>query len=535
MHELPAIPAQDFFLGLASSGLLLSALFMLARPRRPAGLGRGRELLFSRIPLERPTNQFSFLGALFLHLVLLATVPWMQLMFPGRLPFDLNRYDLVLVQFKTKDAPLRIPADIAKLLDSSAQSQRDNPLAVPDLYNDPGRGNGEDAPKLETETGGKGTAEQTKKEEPKQERAKAPEPPRFEIVVPERKRPVRPALADVSLPAEVALKLPARPPGRTKTDLAWEFETPDPEAIPFPGVPAIADLHVETPKLPIPAGVPTALPDFGQERVLSPALSELAEAPSIGELGVDGYGSLLATAGGGDVNSMLLSDALRGGAFGGLFGGAAGNGAGDGFGDSAGAGASGQGGGNGFGIGHGGRSPVPRKLHGIIVISNDASSIPEAAGVLTGNPVYTVYLEVPGFTRKWVLQVCVPASDTAKEVEAGVIRVLSRKSLDPPYAERKAPLELPLGDLDARLLPPRVVVYATVSQDGELGNMRIVSGLNPETDHQIMANLREWEFNPAFRDGEPVAVEALFGDPTPLGDFPQPLTSDSCQDRQVIR
>ena len=124
-----------------------------------------------------------------------------------------------------------------------------------------------------------------------------------------------------------------------------------------------------------------------------------------------------------------------------------------------------------------------------------------------------MYVEVPGFTKKWVLQVCVPASDSASEVQPGVIRVLSRKSLDPPYAEEKKPLELALDGFDPRLLPPRVVVYATVNQDGELGNMRIVSGLNPETDGRIMANLREWEFNPAFRDGEPVEVEALFGIP----------------------
>ena len=43
--------------------------------------------------------------------------------------------------------------------------------------------------------------------------------------------------------------------------------------------------------------------------------------------------------------------------------------------------------------------------------------------------------------------------------------------------------------------------------------MRIVSGLTSEMDDRIMANLREWEFNPAFRDGEPVEVEALFGIP----------------------
>jgi hypothetical protein len=277
-------------------------------------------------------------------------------------------------------------------------------------------------------------------------------------------------------------------------------------------VPSLNELNVETPQLAVTPGLPTNLPDFGQDRLMTPSLAELAEAPSLGELGEDGYGSLLASAGGGDVNSMLLSDALRGSAFGDFFGGSAGNGAGEGFGDGFGPGATGQGG-NGYGLGRGGRSPVPRKLHGIILISNEASTIPEASDVLTGNPVYTVYLQVPGFVKKWVLQVCVPASETSSEVEPGVIRVLSRKTLDPPYAERKAPLNLMLDGVDPRDLPARVVVYATVSPEGELGNLRIVSGFNPETDNLILANLQEWEFNPAFRDGEPVAVEALFGIP----------------------
>ena len=508
MQPLPEIPAQDFFLGLASAGLLLSSLLMLARPRRPYSSSRrmlspGEQPLFARIPLDRRTNQISFLGALFLHLVLLAMVPWMEAVFPGSVPFDIRRYDLVLVQFKTKDAPLTIPPDIARLLEKREDTQKDNPLAVPDVYDDPGRGNREDAPKLEREPGGEEKAQLPKTAPPKQ--------PRFEIVLPERPRPQRAALAEVAPSPEVALELPVRP-ASTKSDIAWEFETPAPDALPFPGVPALAELQVQAPALPVPAGTPSAMPDAGQDRLMTPALSEVADAPSLGKLGEEGYGSLLA-ASGGDVNSMLLGDALRQGAIGGFFGGSAGNGAGPGFGDGQGPGASGMGGGKGYGIGNGGRAPVPRKLHGIILISNDASTIPEAAGVLTGNPVYTVYLEVPGFTKKWVLQVCVPAADSTSEVEPGVIRVLSRKSLDPPYAEEKKPLRLALDGFDPRYLPPRVVVYATVSPDGELGNMRIVSGLNPETDGQILANLREWEFNPAFRDGEPVAVEALFGIP----------------------
>ena len=382
------------------------------------------------------------------------------------------------------------------------ESQRDNPYAVPDLYDDPGRGNQEDAPKLEQEPGGEDTAEQPKKAEE----------PRYEIVMPERPRPRQKALAEVAPQPEVALELPIRPEGRNQTDIAWEFEAPTPDALPFPGVPALENMNVETPELAVTPGLPTDLPDLGQERVMTPALSELAEAPSVGELGDEGYGNLLASSGVNDVNSMLLSGALQGGAFGAFNGGSAGNGSGPGFGDGIGPGASGQGG-NGYGLGRGGRSPVPRKLHGIILISNEASTIPEAMDVLTGNPVYTVYLRVPGFAKKWVLQVCLPKPETASEVEPGVIRVLSRKTLDPPYAEYKAPLNLRLNGADPRRLPARVVVYATVSPEGQLGNMRVVSGLNPEMDDRIMANLREWEFNPAFRDGEPVEVEALFGIP----------------------
>ncbi|MEZ5365972.1 MAG: hypothetical protein R2748_27475 [Bryobacterales bacterium] len=170
MNDLPVIPAQDFFLGLASAGLLLSALFMLARPRGPYGhnqfgVGSGQRL-FARIPLDRRTNQFSFLGALFLHLILIATVPWLAVLFPDAIPFDLNRYDLVLVQFKTKEEPLRIPSDIAKLLEKQDKlTPVDNPLAIPDTYDDPGRGNLEEAPKLEKEPGGEDTAQVPKKEE----------------------------------------------------------------------------------------------------------------------------------------------------------------------------------------------------------------------------------------------------------------------------------------------------------------------------------------------------------------------------------
>lgn len=511
MQALPEIPAQDFFLGLTSAGILLSLLFVLARPREPRSRARFSRFgsdaassepeLFADLPLDGSPKQAPFLGSLFSHLVLIALVPWLQLMYPESLPFNLHRYDMVVVQFKMKSTPLQMPPELRKR-DPPAEKPEDLLAALPDLFDDSGAGNQQEAPKLTEDPGGKG-------QEPD---APKPAPQRYQIVLPERQaRPQQRALAEVAPPAEIELKLPILAAGAMRTDIAWEFKTPHPDAIPNPGIPALAELGVEPPELAVQAGLPTQLPFTDTPQLLTPALSEVADMPTLGELGDQGWGTLLA--GGADQSVLELSAALQGSAFGPFFGGGSGAGGGRGAGAGDEDGTNGAGG-DGFGRGYLGRGAVPRSMHGIIVISNDAGAIPEAAEVLSGNPVYTVYVEVPGFTKKWVLQVCVPLEQQQSlEQDGGVIRVLSRKSLDPPFAFHKAPLGLELTGRPLQELPPRIVVFANVTENGDLSEMRVISGVDPATDNLVMANLQSWEFHPAFRDGEPVAVEALFGIP----------------------
>jgi hypothetical protein len=156
--------------------------------------------------------------------------------------------------------------------------------------------------------------------------------------------------------------------------------------------------------------------------------------------------------------------------------------------------------------------PLPRSQYGIILVSNTRSEIPEANGVLTGTPVYTVYIDVPDAPRKWVLQYCLPPKPTTAEVvQAGVIRIRSVVRVDPPHALQTQPLrlELPAGTHP----PPRVVVYAKVTEEGNLENFRVIRGADPQTDQMVLANLQSWDFHPAFQRGEPVSVEAVFGIP----------------------
>src|SRR5690606_18343371 len=120
-------------------------------------------------------------------------------------------------------------------------------------------------------------------------------------------------------------------------------------------------------------------------------------------------------------------------------------------------------------------------------------AMPEAAGVLSGNPVYTVYIEVPGFDRKWILQVCEAGEEGGGlRVQDGVIRIVTRKKLDPPFAFRRVGPRLKVDELDPYTSPPRVVVYAKVAVDGVISGLRIVSGLDPETDNRVLASMADW-------------------------------------------
>ena len=156
--------------------------------------------------------------------------------------------------------------------------------------------------------------------------------------------------------------------------------------------------------------------------------------------------------------------------------------------------------------------PLPRSQYGIILVSNSRSELPEATGVLSGSPVYTVYIDVPQAPRKWILQYCVPKTGRL-EVSGGVIRIRRFPRVDPPFVLEPSALPLREAGEDASLAPPRIVVYGVVSEEGRFEPERVIRGLDPETDQMVLAHLRSWEFLPAFQEGVPISVEALIGIP----------------------
>lgn len=492
MSPLPDIAPQDLLLGLASTGLLVWTLLVIVRSRigddslaAPSPYDETHGMFRSLSP-RRPNRQLSFVGSVFLHLAAFSLLPWVEELAPGKLPFRVRPYDFVVVQFKTQDTSLKLPPDIARLLPplNPVEPPPPPPEAEQSDLDDPGLGNRLPAPKPEpTPAGG---AEQAPAPPP------PPPPERVQLDLPERVAPQRQALAaDAPAPR-------ANAPVQNAADISRQLVTLD-----APKRPA---------QLPVPRG---RMPDIvrgsvGQPPPGRPSLIELVGAAQ----GSAGPGGAALTDAESEAIRGLLGESYGSGTLRDLLSSAgAGLGSGAGAGDDLGPGIVGEFGGEGFGEGWRGRGPVPRKLHGIIVIS-DEPAIPEAAGILKGNPVYTVYLDVPGFDRKWILQVCeVEQQSGGLQVQDGVIRIVTNKKIDPPFAFRRVGPRIKYDNLDPYKTPPRIVLYAKIDVEGAINSLRVVAGLDPETDKRVLASVQEWNFHPAYRDGEAVAVEALFGIP----------------------
>jgi hypothetical protein len=513
MPNLPEIPAFDSALGLISALLLLAAAFYLARARSNAapGLpslqrGRNRETaggdLFAEFVPDDTARHLSLVGSLFLHVLLVASLPVIELLVPSPLLFDMNQYDVVILQYQIRDAPLTVPSDLA-LADKRAPekgpevpSQRD-PLGLPEAANEQTQkaAGPFEGPVIEITAG-----------------QQEPTPPLIEVVL-QSELPPKLSAAALSLPSVIVWNLEKQQAETLALVRPKRFEMQGQPDEPPGEAPSLADLGLgqaplltDNPVLPVPAG------SFVPSGELWKSLDGLGGPPALG-FG-DRFSSPGAGWGAGGVAALALQSAMQQGPLGQLFGarsGSAWGGSGENLPFRAGA-ADGPAGG---GWGRGRLTPVPRKLHGIILVSNSLSTLPEAVGVLSGNPVYTVYVEVPDSPRKWILQFCAPRSQGSMEFTGEIVQVLSRKSMDPPYAVHREPIKLDIIPTIERLsqLPPRVVAYATVDAEGNLHNVRIIRGADPDTDNLVLASLRSWEFVPAFRDGQPVEVEALFGIP----------------------
>ena len=144
----------------------------------------------------------------------------------------------------------------------------------------------------------------------------------------------------------------------------------------------------------------------------------------------------------------------------------------------------------------------------VVTQSSNDPAFTESAGVLTGQPVYSVYLQV-GAPRAWVLQYCVPRETApSPQVMEGVVNIGNPSPL-------KAPMPL-LTVLPPVTMLPRngyIIVHGSLSASGQLTDLVVMRAPNAKMNELILGELGKWQFRPAVRDGAPITVEILLAIP----------------------
>ena len=157
-------------------------------------------------------------------------------------------------------------------------------------------------------------------------------------------------------------------------------------------------------------------------------------------------------------------------------------------------------------------APSRGRLGIIIVQQYGAETGLEGGELLTGQPVHTVHLDVPGSPHRWTLQYCVPGSETGLGLDQSTeerVRILPRQAIQPPRPIDRVPVDT----AEAAGTVRRLVLFAVVNEQGEVRDARVVRGSGRPVDQVALAALERWTFQPATRSETPVAVEALFGIP----------------------
>lgn len=143
----------------------------------------------------------------------------------------------------------------------------------------------------------------------------------------------------------------------------------------------------------------------------------------------------------------------------------------------------------------------------VVVQSSGFEGLPESAGVLSGKPIYSVYLAV-GAPRDWILQYCAPAGeDEGPEVIGSVVRLGTPAGLTAPYP--KTTLRPPIGHRPGGY----VMVHGFIGANGRFQDIRVLGTGDARENADVIAVLELWEFRPATRQGQPMRVEMLLAIP----------------------
>jgi hypothetical protein len=129
----------------------------------------------------------------------------------------------------------------------------------------------------------------------------------------------------------------------------------------------------------------------------------------------------------------------------------------------------------------------------VVVQSSGTDMIADSARLLTGRPVYTVYVDV-GTAKEWLFQYCVPGEWAGAQTSPNVVRLPNPAPVQAPYPVL---MYRPVFALDpgARV----ALVHGFVEASGRISQPVILRGIAPARHAPVLDALSRWKFRPAKR------------------------------------
>ena len=138
----------------------------------------------------------------------------------------------------------------------------------------------------------------------------------------------------------------------------------------------------------------------------------------------------------------------------------------------------------------------------VIMQSVARDDLPDLARMLTGSPVYTVYLNV-GDRKEWLMEYCVPAR-VSKQVSPYQIDVEDSGSVTPPY-----PISTIIPEsIRVQQTTKPIVLRALLTAAGNLQVAKMPDTSSPLI-YLLTALVGQWQFRPAMRNNQAIEVEVL--------------------------
>ncbi len=124
--------------------------------------------------------------------------------------------------------------------------------------------------------------------------------------------------------------------------------------------------------------------------------------------------------------------------------------------------------------------------------------------------IYSLTLNMPNLNSaggSWVIHFAALKSESASANSSG--EAASPSDLSSPVATLKVDPAYPL-ELMKQNVSGTVILHAVILADGTVGTVRVLRSIDDRLDQFASEAIAKWQFQPAMKNGAPVAVEATF-------------------------